>query len=679
MNYTEEASLFSCQGDVLVSLLARPQVPAKAGVLMIVGGPQYRVGSHRLYVRMSRVLAQTGFAVLRFDFRGMADSEGSQRSFLNVKEDIAQAINHLHRQVPTLKEITLWGLCDGASAALLYCAGIHKEHVERLILLNPWVRSDASLATTQVKYYYLQRLISKAFWNKLIHGEVARTAIADFLIRLFKATVAYTSHNANNAQDSYPASFQDEMGESWARFKGEIALILSDNDFTAKEFMEYSNTNAFWKSAMKHPCLSQFQIQNADHTLSGNASFEKLAALTCDILSRNAASLKNVGPILRDKSVPRGPILNWSSFTVNDVPGIESFDKLKHTALTSSGRSAIYQALLQLQIPPGCMVLAPTYHSPAMIAPVILAKLTIGYYGLQSDGMPNLDTIAIATLKNTKAIIVSHNFGLPRSLAAVRQWCDQNHIALIEDCAHAYFGLAGDRPVGAWGDISTASLSKFFPVSEGGILGSASRPLIELSLKPVGLRLQVKGFLDVLEQTSRHQRIHGLNTIFRLLFKLKSTIQRKPVPRFDVDPSNEVEMIQQCDMSRVHHAPLWSSICLNAVLPRGRSILKRQQNFKFYESIFMNVEGAHPLFSDASNYAAPYVFPLWVNNANAVYQATREWGLPVFRWDKIWPGTPALEGDVGPSWNTHVLHLLCHQDLTRMDLEMTSRKILALL
>jgi hypothetical protein len=63
----------------------------------------------------------------------------------------------------------------------------------------------------------------------------------------------------------------------------------------------------------------------------------------------------------------------------------------------------------------------------------------------------------------------------------------------------------------------------------------------------------------------------------------------------------------------------------------------------------------------------PYVFPLWVDDADRVYQALRGLGAPVFRWDRIWPGTPHLPGDVGPLWSRHVLQLLCHQDLDARD------------
>jgi hypothetical protein len=47
----------------------------------------------------------------------------------------------------------------------------------------------------------------------------------------------------------------------------------------------------------------------------------------------------------------------------------------------------------------------------------------------------------------------------------------------------------------------------------------------------------------------------------------------------------------------------------------------------------------------------------------------RAQGLPVFRWDRIWPGTPADPHDSGPRWSRQVLQLLCHQDLTAADIE----------
>ena len=81
----EDAVVFQCEGASLVGILHVPErEPARIGVLVIVGGPQYRVGSHRQFVLMARSLAQSGYAVLRFDYRGMGDSDGEMRTFESV-------------------------------------------------------------------------------------------------------------------------------------------------------------------------------------------------------------------------------------------------------------------------------------------------------------------------------------------------------------------------------------------------------------------------------------------------------------------------------------------------------------------------------------------------------------------------------------------------------------------
>lgn len=284
MNYTEETTLFACEGDTLLGILAKPETPAQTGMVVIVGGPQYRVGSHRQFVLLSRALAAAGYAVLRFDYRGMGDSEGQPRDFEAASADIAAAIGALQQRLPSIKQVVLWGLCDGASAALLYCQETHDPRVSGLCLLNPWVRSEASLARTHVKHYYTQRLMQKEFWTKLLRGEVAFKALPG-LVRNIR--VAYTGTRSSGAAASasgLPAAskqpFQHRMATAWAGFAGNILLLLSGDDYTAKEFLEYANKDAAWKNALTHPNLARHDLQGADHTFSNAASRIEVEDLT---------------------------------------------------------------------------------------------------------------------------------------------------------------------------------------------------------------------------------------------------------------------------------------------------------------------------------------------------------------------------------------------------------------
>lgn len=263
---TEEAMLFACAGETLVGVLTRPQIASGFGVVIIIGGPQYRAGSHRQFVLLARSLADAGHTVLRFDCRGMGDSSGALRDFLAINEDIGAAIDALQRAAPSLRRMALLGLCDAASAALLYWHKTRDVRVERMILLNPWVRSQQGLARTQIKHYYHRRLLEFAFWVKLASGKVGLGAFAGLVRNLKAAVISVSVARGGAAATEQP--FTSRMAAAWNEFGGEILLLLSGNDYTAKEFLELARSDPAWQKALECPRLLQREIKQADHTFS---------------------------------------------------------------------------------------------------------------------------------------------------------------------------------------------------------------------------------------------------------------------------------------------------------------------------------------------------------------------------------------------------------------------------
>ncbi|MBC7603993.1 MAG: DegT/DnrJ/EryC1/StrS aminotransferase family protein [Ramlibacter sp.] len=379
-------------------------------------------------------------------------------------------------------------------------------------------------------------------------------------------------------------------------------------------------------------------------------------------------------------NMPRAPVLGWTSFKDEQGGVFHSVQQVPNVVFTTSGRAALYQAILQLALPPDSVVLVPTYHCPTMVAPIVRAGMRPVFYGIDADGLPNLQAVDPDTSARARAIIVAHYFGLPRSLTDARAWCDRHGVSMIEDCAHSLFGEAGDRPVGAWGDYSTASISKFLPVSETGLLASAKAPLKPLQLTPRSFISQVKGLVDVLEIGVRHGRLHGLNTTLKHLFDLKNRRKTNKTSRSPLSGEESVgdNLMFTSDMDRVGKAPLWVCTQLARRLPTGRVVVRRRANFDHYARAFATMKGARPLFKNTTA-TAPYVFPLWVDDADRVYRALQAIEAPVFRWDRIWPGTPSLPGDQGPLWSRHVLQLLCHQDLSDDDVARVARTTIDLL
>jgi exosortase A-associated hydrolase 1 len=258
----ESVLSFTCEGQPLVGILAEPDgTPADVGVLIIVGGPQYRAGSHRQFTLLARHLATNGFAALRFDYRSMGDSAGETRDFLGVDADIAAAISALLAARPALRRVVLWGLCDAASAALLYLDSTRDPRVAGVALLNPWARSAQTLAQTHVRHYYWRRLRQKEFWLKLLRGGVGLTAL-----RTLGSNVRLARGAGKDRPDD--RSYQERMAAGLRGFAGPTLLILSGDDYTAREFGLHAQTSPAWQGLLSRPTLHLHEMPAADHTFS---------------------------------------------------------------------------------------------------------------------------------------------------------------------------------------------------------------------------------------------------------------------------------------------------------------------------------------------------------------------------------------------------------------------------
>jgi len=264
LNFQEHALTFESDGETLVGVLAAPARSGPVGTLIIVGGPQYRVGSHRQFLLLARALASKGVPTFRFDCRGMGDSSGSMRSFDDMGPDIRAAIGTFRERCPEVDRIVLWGLCDAASAAVLYWHATRDPRIAGMVLLNPWVRSDASLAKTHIKHYYVQRLREREFWIKLGDGKVDFLgATREFMRNLTLARNAHDSKSTGKAMD-----FRDRMAQGMRSFKGPVLLILSGRDLTAKEFLEHAQGHPRWCGLLESAGVVRHDLPEADHTFS---------------------------------------------------------------------------------------------------------------------------------------------------------------------------------------------------------------------------------------------------------------------------------------------------------------------------------------------------------------------------------------------------------------------------
>jgi len=290
--YEERPVVFDCNGSELIGIVAIPKAAPchHVGVVVLVGGPQYRAGSHRQFTLLCRHLAEQGIASLRFDYHGLGDSDGPPALGVEgVEDDLRAAIDAFALAVPTATGVVLWGLCGAASASALYAES--DARVTGLVMLNPWVRTEEGLAKTRLRHYYLGRMADPAFWARIARGDVAvASAVGSFGASVLKAVGwgrGSASTSASHAPEGIGAapveheSLPARMLNSLQQRKLPTLVVLSgDTDLTANEFRQVAGGSAASRRWMNSPGVECHEIEGSNHTFARAEWRDRVAAVT---------------------------------------------------------------------------------------------------------------------------------------------------------------------------------------------------------------------------------------------------------------------------------------------------------------------------------------------------------------------------------------------------------------
>lgn len=261
---------FPCQDAELAGAIHRGRKSSPLGVVIVVaGGPQYRVGAHRQFVSMARMFASNGYPVMRFDLRGMGDSGGVHVGYEQSGPDIRAAIDAFFRYEPQLKEVALFGECESASGILFYAA--QDARVGRIAMANPWVRTPGVQAEAILKHYYLNRLWSREFWLSVRAGEYNFAASVRSFFSVLGAFLRNrrSTRNATREQEEFDnLPLPSRTAEGLRRFRGSVLVLLSGRDLIAREFDDVTKSSPAWEGLMADKRVTRKLITDADHTFS---------------------------------------------------------------------------------------------------------------------------------------------------------------------------------------------------------------------------------------------------------------------------------------------------------------------------------------------------------------------------------------------------------------------------
>jgi alpha/beta superfamily hydrolase len=180
-------SFVNKSGQRLFGILHQPggDRAADVAIILLSPGVKMRVAPHRLYNKMADRFVALGYPVLRFDFFGLGDSEGTVDEALladlygavqvgRYVDDTIAAMDWL-QQTEGITRFVVSGLCGGAITGLL--AGVKDERIVGLLALAIPVildgsnidftrhMTDAQLQGTREGYLRRLNLLDRRVWR----------------------------------------------------------------------------------------------------------------------------------------------------------------------------------------------------------------------------------------------------------------------------------------------------------------------------------------------------------------------------------------------------------------------------------------------------------------------------------------------------------------------------------
>lgn len=317
--------------------------------------------------------------------------------------------------------------------------------------------------------------------------------------------------------------------------------------------------------------------------------------------------------------------------------GVESWLSDARIYYVHLGRVAVRYACVLLGIGKGDEILAPAYNCGSEVDPLLCSGASLNLYRVDHTASIDLNDLEERISKKTRAIYVTHYFGMPHSLVEIRALCRDRKIFLIEDCALSLFSSDGQVRLGTQGDISVFSFRKTLPVPDGGAV-AVNNPDLSAGdwkrRKPPIMSLS-RGMLSlakryVLNASSQSGVLYS--TLWSLLKRTRPGYgDEGEFDTFFPDmPLNDYydTTLDNQDISGISKRMLRTfdgvEICS-----------RRRKNFLRYLDLLSSCEGAEPLYKELPEGACPLHFPVFVSRRDAVCRELNSLSIDAIAW---WSG-----------------------------------------
>jgi perosamine synthetase len=173
---------------------------------------------------------------------------------------------------------------------------------------------------------------------------------------------------------------------------------------------------------------------------------------------------------------------NWISsegpFVKKFERNFSKFNKKKYGIAVSNGTAALEIAIKSLGLKKNSEVLVPAFTIISTVNAVIKNNLKPILIDSNLDTWNmNLDDLKKKISKKTKAILITHIYGLPVDLKEILAIAKKNKIIIIEDAAEVIGLKYRNKMCGSFGDLSTFSFyaNKHITTGEGGMICTSNK------------------------------------------------------------------------------------------------------------------------------------------------------------------------------------------------------------
>ncbi len=372
------------------------------------------------------------------------------------------------------------------------------------------------------------------------------------------------------------------------------------------------------------------------------------------------------------------PLLSLGGLFPTFGPTLPSVLDAGDVQFVTAGRIGIAIALEKMGVRRGEKVLIPAYHCINMIDPLDYTKAEPIFYRVKDDLSVDLDDVASKLTPDTRVLMATHYFGFPQDMPKIRKFCDDNDILLLEDCAHAFFGQCGGRPLGAWGDYSIASAKKFFPVYDGGCVITSRRLGRFGKLRSQGAKASVVAAVNVVGVAVYNGRLfllrpllEGASAAWRMVKGLRGADRGDAdISAGGINPGQrESGGGGEFDVAWVDVAITGFSALVRRLVSHRRIVSRRRRNFELLRAGLSDIPGCRPIFSELPAGAVPYDFPLWIDDLDRCFPLLEDAAVPMHRFGQfLWPDMDESICPTTEAMSHHGVQLPCHQSLTKADI-----------